>query len=283
MPSALQCPVGKRFGAVVVVGETEPRLMSGRWRRQWLLRCDCGAELQRTVSQANSGRTTACDACAVKKRVRHGESYSRNQKLTPEYYVWNGMRRRCDTPSAKSYARYGGRGIRVCERWADFRAFLADMGRRPTAMHRIERIDNDGNYEPRNCRWATPLEQARNRRNNRLLTFDGKTKGLSVWAEELGLSPEALASRLRFGHTTTVAFTEPLKRPGEVLDATIDRRKRSPRRDLILANLGSEPVSPFNLGKRLGLDRHNVRSALGRLEQEGLAERVAWGQWRRCG
>jgi hypothetical protein len=282
VPAKLPCPIGKRFGAIVVVGEAEHRLLCGQLRRQWLLRCDCGTELKRTVSQANSGRTTACDACAVKKRVKHGESHSKGQAISIEYMIWNGLRNRCNNPKDKNYPRYGGRGIAVCERWNSYQRFLADMGRRPTPDHSIDRIDNDKGYEPGNCRWATPLEQGRNRRNNRLLTFNGKTQGLSVWAEELGGSGEALGGRLRRGHVLDVALTQPV-RAGQILDANRDGRKRSPRRDLVLANLAAEPVSPVALAKRLGLNRHNVRTALARLEQEGLAERIAWGQWRRCG
>lgn len=282
MPARLTCPVGKRFGALVVVRDAEHRLLSGTLRRQWLLRCDCGVELTRTVSQANSGRVTACDACAAKKRVKHGESHSRNQGISAEYTIWNGLRNRCNNPKDKNYRRYGGRGIQVCERWGTYQNFLADMGRRPSPGHSIDRIDNDKGYEPSNCRWATATAQGRNRRNNRLLTLNGKTQGLSVWAEELGATGEALSGRLRAGHSLDVALVAPI-RPAQILDAERDGRKRSPRRDLILANLATEPVTPFALAKRLGMHRHNVRSALGRLEQEGLAERVAWGQWRRCG
>lgn len=97
---------------------------------------------------------------------RHGAS--RRGRRTPEYSVWAGMRRRCETPSVKSYPDYGGRGIRVCERWNDFATFLHDMGPRPSRDHSIDRINNDGNYEPDNCRWATRCEQNRNQRPRRI-------------------------------------------------------------------------------------------------------------------
>ena len=96
-------------------------------------------------------------------------------KAHPEYTVWGNMRDRCNRPANKQFHNYGGRGIRVCERWDSFPAFLEDMGPRPSPEHEIDRIDNDGDYEPNNCRWATPAEPRRNKRTNRLLTVNGET------------------------------------------------------------------------------------------------------------
>lgn len=114
-----------------------------------------------------------------------------------EFTCWRAMHGRCSNPRNKSYRLYGGRGVRVCERWHDFRLFLDDMGPRPTLAHSIDRIDSNGNYEPGNCRWATPKEQSRNCRSNRMLTHGGETKTLSAWAEEHGLGVGTLAHRLR--------------------------------------------------------------------------------------
>lgn len=119
---------------------------------------------------------------------------------SPEYTAWAGMLQRCRNPKNAAYPDYGGRGITVCDAWRDsFEAFYADLGPRPSARHSIDRIDNDGNYEPGNCRWATAKEQNRNTRRARLLTFDGRTQLLSDWGAELGVHPEAIRGRLRRG------------------------------------------------------------------------------------
>jgi len=109
------------------------------------------------------------------------------------------MWQRCTTPENPNYARYGGRGIRVCERWKKFENFFADMGKRPSPKHSIERKDNDGDYTPKNCVWATREEQANNTRRNRYLTHNGETLTLEAWAKRLGLSSSTLSHRLTKG------------------------------------------------------------------------------------
>lgn len=106
------------------------------------------------------------------------------------------MRTRCNNPNFHAFPRYGGRGITVCERWGSFSAFRADMGEAPVGMS-IERENTNGNYEPGNCRWATPKEQARNMRVNRMVTHEGETLCLAAWAERLGTTSDVLWKRLR--------------------------------------------------------------------------------------
>ena len=122
---------------------------------------------------------------------------------TPEHTAWMNMKYRCNKPSTKGYERYGGRGIKVCEQWNSrlgFIAFLNDMGERPTPNHTLERIDNNGNYEPSNCRWATKQEQQNNKRNNRLIEYKGRKQSMSTWARELGLNINTLKTRLNMYH-----------------------------------------------------------------------------------
>lgn len=132
-------------------------------------------------------------------------------KGTPEYatyLAWLSMRWRCTNRNRRDYVRYGGRGIKVCDRWSHFANFMADMGLRPEGMQ-LDRVNNDGNYEPSNCRWATPKQQARNRSNNNPITFNGETKTRAEWCEQLGLTKHAIRHRLRKGWCIEEAVTTP--------------------------------------------------------------------------
>jgi hypothetical protein len=139
-------------------------------------------------------------------KFKHG----RGDPNDPTYRVWVDMRRRCSQPSRPEYANYGGRGINVCERWQEFRYFLADMGDKPPGMT-LERLDNDGHYEPGNCRWATYRAQNNNRRSNRVLEWDGRSQTLRQWADELGMGHSTLRRRLEAGWSVERALTEPLQ------------------------------------------------------------------------
>ena len=120
----------------------------------------------------------------MKKRTRH-----------PLWVIWHGMMQRCSNPNRKDYKYYGERGISVCDRWKTLRNFTDDMGPRPTLKHSIDRVDNSGNYEPGNCRWATKTEQSNNSRSALQITARGKTQTLSAWARELGMSLSGLHRR----------------------------------------------------------------------------------------
>jgi hypothetical protein len=124
------------------------------------------------------------------------------------------MKYRCLNANSTGHDNYGGRGIIICDRWLDpengFADFLIDMGPRPSLEHEIERKNNDGNYCPENCKWATRTEQGRNKRNNVMLTYNGKTQCVTAWAEELGMNPGSLYTRLRNGMTTEAALTTPI-------------------------------------------------------------------------
>lgn len=135
---------------------------------------------------------------------KHGNA-THGMTATSEYRIWKGIKSRCYNRNRKQYPRYGGRGITICDRWCNsFETFLADMGKRPSINHSIERRDNNGNYTPDNCYWATWTEQARNKRNNVLHTKDGITKSLTEWAEYLGMPSKTLFSRYYRGHSTDV-------------------------------------------------------------------------------
>lgn len=173
---------GKKFGKLVVLFFDEA---SGR-RHRWICRCECGDITsvfgEHLLSGHNSGRKCV--------HARHGMCKSLC------YKIWNGVIQRCTNTRNNAFGRYGGRGILVCPRWRKFENFLADMGDPPTPQHSIDRIDNDGNYEPGNCRWATEFEQKRNTRRNRFFTYKGETLCLKDWSRRIGIDDMSLLWRI---------------------------------------------------------------------------------------
>lgn len=172
----------------------------------------CGSEFAPQPGNAARGRGLYCShSCAGHTATAtHGET--RDRKLSPEYQAWKNLKSRCLNPKRSDYHHYGGRGITVCGTWvSSFDAFLEDVGRRPSGIHTLERINNDKNYEPGNCRWATRREQAKNRRSNVWVTLDGTTRCLSDWAAFLEISYLTVWKRLRRGQTVERALQTPLR------------------------------------------------------------------------
>jgi len=185
---ALRNLVGQRFGRWIVV----ERRGRDSGHAAWLCRCDCGNE--RTVSAANL-RSGASQSCGCLHRERASQAKTTHGGCgTSEYRTWRGIINRCTDPNQPRFKDYGGRGIRVCDRWRhSFENFLADVGPRPEgsrngrAIFSLDRIDNDGDYEPGNCRWTTNTVQTRNARSNVKITHGGVTMCLSAWGEKLGI------------------------------------------------------------------------------------------------
>ena len=197
---------GLKFGRLKVLRESGPLNCE--------CICDCGKLTTTTRGRLNSGKTRSCGclrnelvaARNVKRQTTHGKTH------TVEYKIWDSMVQRCTNPKDTGYAGYGGRGIKICHQWlTEFMVFLSDMGPRPSSTHSLDRVDNNGNYEPGNVRWATRKEQERNKRNNHLITIGSTTKCLSAWAEETGIEFNALSQRLRRGWTAEEAVFTPVK------------------------------------------------------------------------
>lgn len=194
---------GQRSGLLVAIRPLDAR------RRNcvvWRCRCDCGREVE--IPVVSFRRNKSCGCTKGKSSIRHGHALQ--GRVTREFITWASMHARCSNPNARRYARYGGRGITVCERWKDFAAFYADMGARPP-HHSLDRIDNDGHYSPENCRWATWKQQNRNTRANHKLTLNGITDCIAGWAERTGIPPRRIASRLCRGWTVERALTTHLQ------------------------------------------------------------------------
>lgn len=200
---------GQRFGRLVA--EKDIGLIHGA--RRWLCRCDCGKITISTASTLRGGNTKSCGCLRQEKSkarfTTHGAKVDKT--VTPEYVVWSLMRDRCSNPSNKKFDYYGGKGIKVCQRWDDFSLFLADMGTRPPGLT-IDRINADGDYEPCNCRWATRKEQSRNREYCRRVVWDGKEQLLWKLADEYGVPVHTVHQRLNRGWSLDRTLTQPIRR-----------------------------------------------------------------------
>jgi hypothetical protein len=165
---------------------------------KWLCQCSCGGISEYIATRVRNNRATQCHQCAVDQAAEKNRTHG--MKHTKEYMTWGGMKARCRQETSKDFYRYGGKGIDICDEWANsFEAFFKHMGFAPTKHHSVDRIDNSKGYEPNNVRWATKSEQQRNR-NNSIYVSDGKTVfHLVDVAKLLGISRGSAFLRLKRG------------------------------------------------------------------------------------
>lgn len=195
---------GLRFGHYTVISYAGKNAKG----THWLCRCDCGNEKTVRADILKSSRFPSCNQGQCRKggAVRkHPQRYNEPTMLT-----WRSMMSRCYNPNSSRYESHGNRGITVCDRWHDFNNFLSDMGERPSRNYSLDRINNDGNYTPENCRWATPKQQSRNTRRNRKITIDGQTFCVAEWSEISGIKQDTILARLKSGWNTQDAVFAPL-------------------------------------------------------------------------
>jgi hypothetical protein len=195
--------VGRKFGRLRVISQSGKRNKKIRW----LCLCACGRRTTAYGNNLRGGRTRSC-GCLHRELLlarcrKYPPSFIKSHRT--EYIAWKSMRRRC-----RSDPDWRDRGISICERWEDFRAFLSDMGDRPSDSHSIGRIDNDGDYSPDNCRWETHVQQANNTRRNRRLTYRGVVLTIAEWGRRLGVSSKVLNTRLFQGWTVEQTLSIPI-------------------------------------------------------------------------
>ncbi len=190
--------IGQRFGRLLVIDYAPSRTFPkcGQTHRFWLCKCDCGT-ITEVRNSSLGGNTNSCGCLhremLVTQNLTHG--HARPGQRSKTYMVWTAMIARCTCKTNKSFKDYGGRGIKVCERWMKFENFLSDMGEKPKRLT-LHRIENDGDYEPSNCRWDTMKVQARHRRNTRIFTVNGITACLSEHCEHFGLNYGTVSMRI---------------------------------------------------------------------------------------
>jgi len=203
---------GKRFGRWTVIRKYG---RNPKGKIMWLCKCDCGTAKIVRGTALTTGATQSC-GCLAKELVRermtiHGQCYSRL------YRIWQDMKNRCENLKDIKYHEYGGKGITVCGEWHDFSCFFQwAMGNGYYDSLSIDRIDGKKGYYPSNCRWATIIEQNNNKRNNRIISYCGKSQTMAMWCHEIGMPESTLGSRLSRGWSIQRALTEPISRKAKV-------------------------------------------------------------------
>jgi hypothetical protein len=197
--------IGDRFTRLIVVSFSHKH----KGQSFYNCLCDCGNKLAVRKDALFHGRTKSCGCYGREQRVLRSRTHGLSGS-TPEYQAWAHMLRRCHTSSTKGYENYGGRGITVCERWRkSFENFLADMGFRPSDKHSLDRINNNDNYEPSNCRWVKQDVQNNNTRRNIQITYNGETLTETQWRKKLGFGRGVIGFRIRSGWSVGEALTRP--------------------------------------------------------------------------
>lgn len=198
---------GQRFGRLITIKRLIP---SGETRNKWLCQCDCGNKCLATTSDLRRGKTKSCGC--LKKELDKNRNKRHGMSNTSLHKRWRSIKDRCFNSKSKSFKNYGGRGISMCDEWKNsFESFENwALGNGYQENLTIERIDVDGNYEPKNCCWIPLEEQAKNRRTTRLISFNGETYSIREWSKRLGISESTLYFRLNSGWDIKDAFTIPV-------------------------------------------------------------------------
>ena len=216
---------GRRFCKLTVIRLGPKNAKKAKGGNRWECICDCGAIVNVRAGGLLSGGSKSCGCRRLDSNRSRRKSTT--QRDHPLYVIWRHVQRRCLDLRNPAYPDYGGRGITVCRQWVEsLDCFAKDMGPRPSKAHSIDRIDNDGNYEPGNCRWATPKQQSGNRRSNVLITINGTTKLAQRWSEDSGVDPGVIITRFRKGITGIALLRKGYSRRE---NRTRDSQKQVPR------------------------------------------------------
>ena len=189
---------GQIYGLLTVIGVIPGKINKCSGERYVYCKCECGKNSIHKMGNLRNGHTKSCGCYRKNFMVTHGNCV--DHKHTTEYGCWSGLLSRCYNSQHKHFCNYGGRGISVCARWKDsFENFLIDMGPKPNKNYSIDRIDNNSNYEPSNCRWANKKQQNFNKRTTRIIEYNSVSHTIDEWSEITGINKECLRSRLKRG------------------------------------------------------------------------------------
>lgn len=252
----------------------------------WLCRCECGTERNMATGAIRSGSSQSCGCWSNERkseRRTHGASGYNGKGRSPLYVTWCEIRRRCLSEKCHAYDRYGGRGIRICDRWKDgeggltgFECFVADMGQKPTPAHSIERKEVNGNYEPGNCIWATTEQQAQNKRDNRYVTVRGEQVLITHAARRVGISLATAYDRMKNGWSEDKTFTTPPRRPRVFADQAAKRAWNAKMMaEKRAANRAKGEVSRSDMWWRNNRERHRENTAKWRSNNIDRAREVS--------
>lgn len=196
---------GETFGRLRVLGREG---INKHGQLTWACECECGNRKVTLGMLLRKGQVQSCGC--LQKEITASINKTHGKAATSIYYIWRSMMDRCHAPKSHAYSRYGGRGINVCERWQSFEDFYADMGDRPEGKS-LERIDNNGDYSPKNVVWADAKAQANNRRSNVILEHNGEKKTMQQWADQLGVKIGTIWARIDRGWTVDRALTQEVR------------------------------------------------------------------------
>lgn len=213
---------GTQVGRLLVIERAEDFISkNGEKRTMWRCKCECGKYINVRSDCLNGTHTLSC-GCYHKERVsesgkKNGSKIKHGESKERLFNIWYLIKYRCEDESSPAYKNYGGRGIAVCKDWSDeetgyfeFKKWALENGYNPQLT--IDRIDNDGDYEPSNCRWADNITQGNNKRTNVFIEYDGVRKSISQWADSLGISKKVLYRRIELGWDIERAFTQPVRK-----------------------------------------------------------------------
>lgn len=210
MPARIYCTPGNTYGRLTFVRDVE----SVFGKPHGVFKCTCGNEITALTWNVMNGVRKSCGCLGMGRKpsgkVQPPKKYSFDSP-TVLRKILRKIIERCENPKCKAYPSYGERGITICSRWKVFENFAADMGPRPSPGHSVDRINNDGNYEPGNCRWATRAEQQNNMRCNVILSINGDSKTAAQWSRELGIDQNIIRSRVKMGWSDEKILTTPVR------------------------------------------------------------------------